>query len=165
MKNIYIDMANLSAECKLKSYNIDYEKFFVWFSDKYKYDNIFLFTGFLEKYTHTYEVNKIIGYKYFFKEAVFNKDENKIKANCDVDIAIHGTIDTIENNLNEAILVTSDGDFASLVKFWKERSVKVRIISPADGERCSYLLKKDNNSVTYLSQIIDKITKENLPSA
>ncbi len=162
MKKVYIDLANLTIETKKRNEEIDFHKFYIWLKGKYKPENIFIFTGFLEKYNSIYEENKKIGYKYIFKEAIFNKEEAKIKANCDVDISIKGTVDTIENNLSEAILITSDGDFASLVKFWKERGVLVKIISPSDPNRCSYLLKKDNNSVTYIKQVISLIRKEEL---
>ncbi len=160
MKKVYIDLANLTIETKKKNEEIDFRKLYVWLKEKYKTESILIFTGFLEKYNNLYEENKEIGYEYIFKEAVFNKEESKIKANCDVDISIHGTLDTIENQLLESILITSDGDFASLVKFWKERNVKVKIISPANPDRCSYLLKKDNNSVTYIKQVLEIIKKD-----
>lgn len=131
----------------------------MFLKNKYKPDNVIIFTGYLEKYKYVYEQNKKIGYTYIFKEAVFNKEENKIKANCDVDISIKGVLDKLENNLEKSLLVTSDGDFASLVKFWKDRKVKVKIFSPAESSRCSYLLKKDNNSVVYMSQVLNKIIK------
>ena len=34
------------------------------------------------------------------------------------------------------------------------------ILSPADPEKCSYLLKKDNTPITYLRQIIEKFVNE-----
>jgi uncharacterized LabA/DUF88 family protein len=160
MKNIYIDMANMAAEYKNKNIEIDFSRLFIFLKNKYKSDNIYIFTGYMEKYKYLYDQNISIGFNYIFKDAVFNKDENKIKANCDVDIAINGTIDTVEKNLSEAILISSDGDFASLVKFWKDRGVQVKILSPVDPNRCSYLLKKDNNSVSYMFQILSKIVKE-----
>ena len=158
--NIYIDMANLYAECRRKDIVLNFESMFNWLKDKYKSDHIYIFTGYLEKYVNHYYANEAIGYKYVFKEAVFNIDENKIKANCDVDIAIHGTLDTIENNLKKALLISSDGDFLSLLKFWISREVKVAILSPADPNKCSYLLKKDNIPITYLKQVIDRFTNE-----
>lgn len=159
MKNIYIDLANLFAEHKVKGVEIDFEKFYIFLKNKYKADNIYIFTGYLQKYDELYKTNESFGFKYIFKDALYNKDENKIKANCDVDIAINGTVDTIENNLELSLLISSDGDFASLIKFWKVRGVKVKILSPADPDRCSYLLKKDNNSVAYMYQILNKIIK------
>ncbi len=152
-------MANLAAECKSKDISINMEYFYIWLCDKYKPDDIYLFIGYLEKYKDEYKENEVIGYKYIFKEAVYNKDEKKIKANCDVDIAIHGTLDKTEKDLEFAVLVTSDGDFASLVKFWQSREVIVRIVSPADPSRCSYLLKRIA-PVTYLIQIVGKIINE-----
>lgn len=158
--SIYIDMANLYSECKSKDLLLNMDSMFKWLTDKYYTKDIYIFTGYLAKYENQYQINERIGYVYVFKEAIFNKDERKIKANCDVDIAIKGTVDTIEYGLTRVVLVTSDGDFLSLINFWKDRKVDVKIISPADPERCSYLLKKDNTPITYLRQIIDRFINE-----
>lgn len=153
-------MANLSIESRKKNIIVDMVLLYKWLIDKYHADDVYIFTGYLMKYTDRYNANQEIGYKYIFKDVIFNRDENKIKANCDVDIAVNGTLDTVENNLCRAILVTSDGDFLSLIKFWLTRSVIVSIISPADPDKCSYLLKKDNIPITYLRQIVARITNE-----
>jgi uncharacterized LabA/DUF88 family protein len=160
MKNIYTDMANLSAECKYKKISIDMDALYTYLSEKYKADNLYIFTGYLSKYDGKYKANEALGFKYIFKEALFNKDENKIKANCDIDIGIKGTVDTIESELREASLITSDGDYVSLVRFWIDRGVRVRLISPADADRCSYLLKKTNISITFMTQIQNKFINE-----
>ena len=152
-------MANLSAECRFKNISINMQSLYVWLHDKYKANSVYICTGYLEKYKEEYEQNKYIGYTYIFKEAVYNKDEQKIKANCDVDIAIHGTVHTLEDNLHTAILISSDGDFASLIKFWQERGVIAKVISPAEPDRCSYLLKK-NAPVTYLGQVLHRFINE-----
>ena len=160
MRNIYIDSANLFAECKSKDIALDMKRFYVWLSDKYKPDNIFIFTGFLEKYKTDYLKNQEIGYSYIFKEAIYNNDEKKIKANCDVDITIQAVLDVIKNDLLFSVLITSDGDFASLVKFMQSHNVEIRVVSPSDPHRCSYLLKRIV-PVTYLYQIKNKIVLEN----
>ena len=54
MRNIYVDMANLSAECRSKEISINMEHLYIWLRDKYKPDNIYLFTGYLEKYKDQY---------------------------------------------------------------------------------------------------------------
>ncbi|MES2623050.1 MAG: NYN domain-containing protein [Patescibacteria group bacterium] len=161
MIKVYIDMANLMSECRVKNIIIDMNSFYVWINDVYKATDVTIFTGYLSKYASEYRLNKKIGYTYIFKEAVFNKDESKIKANCDVDIAIEGAIDCVENYLDMAVLISSDGDFLSLIKFWQSRNIKVRLISPADPNKCSYLLKRINIPTTYLSQVVEKFIYTN----
>ena len=153
-------MANLYSECRSKDLDLNMDSMFKWLTDKYCTKEVYVFTGYLAKYENQYQINEEIGYKYIFKEALFNKDENKIKANCDVDIAIKGVTDTVEDNLFRAVLITSDGDFLSLINFWKNRNVDVRIISPANPEKCSYLLKKDNTPIIYLRQVINRFINE-----
>lgn len=151
-------MANLSAEIKKKEINFDMKSFYIWLHDRYEPDHVYIFTGFLEKYIQEYEANKLFGYEYIFKEAVYNKDEQKIKANCDVDIAIQGTCNTLQDKLHLAVLVTSDGDFASLIKFWHQYNIKTYVISPAEPDRCSYLLKRIT-AVIFMNQVIQRFIK------
>jgi hypothetical protein len=81
-------------------------------------------------------------------------------ANCDVEMAIRGTVDCIENSLTKAILISSDGDFSSPVMFWLKRGLEIKLISPADAKKCSYLLRKIGVPITYLSQVISRFTNE-----
>ena len=147
-------MANLQADCKKNNLEINFERFFVYLSERFTPDNIYIFTGYISRFETDYRAMEEIGYKYIFKEAIINKDENKIKANCDVEIALNGTLDTCEKGLNYAVIISSDGDFSSLVKFWLARKIKVTIISPSSRKECSYLLRKLNTSIIYLDQII-----------
>ena len=153
MKNVYIDLANFIIESKKNNLKINFKKFFIYLQNKFKPDNIYLFTGYIKENENIYNENKNIGYKYIFKDIILNKDENKIKANCDVDISVKGVRDLFESDLKESILISSDGDFLGLINFWKEKKVEIMIISPANPNKCSYLLKKDNNKIIFLNQI------------
>ena len=79
-------MANLYSECKSKGVSLNMRSMFKWLVDKYEADLVYIFTGYLAKHEKQYQFNESIGFVYIFKDAIFNKDEKKIKANCDVDI-------------------------------------------------------------------------------
>lgn len=49
--------------------------------------------------------------------------------------------------------VIYDGDYASLVKFLKERDRLRVILSPHTKEKCSILLKRTNAPITYLNDV------------
>jgi hypothetical protein len=74
-------------------------------------------------------------------------------------------VDVFEGENNQAVLVSSDGDYASLVNFLKERR-KIRILlSPHAENECSILLKRTNTPITYLADVqsLIEIQKEKAP--
>ena len=154
-------MANLIARCEQDSMFVDYEKFYKYLKDKHYAEKIYIFSGYFAKRESEYAQNASYGYTYIFKEAVFNKDESKIKANCDVDITIKCIHDSFEEERGfTRILISSDGDFANMLKYLIQKNINTKIISPAPPERCSYLLKKLNVQTIYLKQIIHHFRNE-----
>lgn len=152
----YIDGANLQKSLP----EIDYKKFQEYLKSKHKVDQIYIFLGKLKSKENFYKSLKKYGYKIIFKEAIRGKD-GKTKANIDVELALEATKNFYEDKPKQAILVSGDGDFSSLIDFWKEKRVKAKILAP-DEKSCSYLLKKRNIWITYLKQpkIYKQITKQ-----
>lgn len=73
------------------------------------------------------------------------------KGNCDADLVLQVACDAYENKFEKAIIVSSDGDYASLVKFLKERDKLRIILSPHTKDLCSILLKRMNVPISYLN--------------
>ena len=75
--------------------------------------------------------------------------------------------DFYEHDLNEAVLVTSDGDYSSLVTFLKEKRVFRALLAPSN--HCSFLLRKLNIPIVYLDNLREKLAiksqKEKAPGA
>ena len=57
-------------------------------------------------------------------------------------------VDYYEKKFDQAVIVSSDGDYAGLVKFLREKGVLDSVISPSN--KCSYLLRKLNIPLIYL---------------
>lgn len=76
-----------------------------------------------------------------------------------------GDADAYENKLGKAVVVSSDGDYASLIKFLKERKQLRIILSPHTKEKCSILLKRTNVPIAYLNdqKSILQAKKEKVP--
>ena len=53
-------------------------------------------------------------------------------------------------NSIKSILVSSDGDYVPLVKFWQHRDQLQVILSPSSTEKCSVLLKRTEAKIVYL---------------
>jgi uncharacterized LabA/DUF88 family protein len=145
----YIDGANLYNGIKSLGWELDYARFRVWLTDKYLVRRAYLFIGLVPKYKDLYTHLQEAGFTLVFKETTYD-GEGKVKGNCDADLVLQAVCDHYEGNLEKAIVVASDGDYSSLVKFLKEKN-KIRVIlSPANKEKCSILLKRTGVQITYL---------------
>ena len=85
-----------------------------------------------------------------FKEVVYDGD-GKPKGNCDADLVLQTTRDTYENKFDNALLVASDGDYASLVSFLQEKQKCYVILFPHPKDKCSILLKRTGAKIAYIN--------------
>lgn len=72
----------------------------------------------------------------------------KVKGNCDAELVLKVAVDYYEKQFDKAVIVASDDDYACLVRFLKEKSVFLSLVSPSN--KCSYLLRKLNIPIVYL---------------
>ncbi len=147
---VYIDGANLYSATKSYDWEFDYRRFRVWLSDKYDAKQVCLFLGLIPKYKNLYEKLQKDGYILIFKEVIYDND-GKVKGNCDADIVVRIMKDCYENNFEKAVLVSSDGDYSSLVSFLIEKDKLETILSPYNTEKCSVLLKRTGASIAYIN--------------
>jgi len=145
----YIDGANLHKGVETLSWNFSYKRFRVWLQEKYGVSQAYLFLGMMPKYKDLYTKLQESGYTLVFKEVVYD-GEGKAKGNCDADIVVHAMQGAYENKFDQAILVSSDGDYAPLVKFLKSRNKIAVILSPYETKKCSVLLKRTGVKISYI---------------
>ncbi|MDD5144694.1 MAG: NYN domain-containing protein [Candidatus Pacebacteria bacterium] len=146
----YIDAANLHNGIGSLGWKLDYARFRVWLSEKYSAKAAYLFIGLVPKYKDLYTHLQEAGFTLIFKETIYDGDGN-IKGNCDADLVLQVTRDYYENKFNRAIIVASDGDYSSLVKFLREKGKMWAILSPANTRKCSILLKRTEAPIIYLN--------------
>ncbi len=160
----YIDGANLHKGVESLGWNMNYQRFRIWLSEKYGVKSAYLFIGLIPKYKKLYTHLQECGFILIFKEVVYD-GEGKAKGNCDADLVLKAAIDYFEKNFDKAILVSSDGDYASLVRFLKEHGKLKTILSPHDKDLCSILLKRTDAPIAYLNNQISilQIKKEKAP--
>lgn len=145
----YIDGANLHQGIESLGWTLDYARFRVWLTEKYKVDTAYLFIGLIPKYKDLYTYLQKVGFTLIFKEVVYD-GEGKAKGNCDADLIVQAMRDSYEEHPAGSILVSSDGDYAPLVKFWKHRKHFQIILSPAKPDKCSILLKRTAVKIVYI---------------
>jgi len=162
----YIDGANLYRGIAGFGWRLDYARFKVWLSEKYGVKNAYIFIGLIPRYGDLYKYLQESGFTLVFKEVVYD-GEGKAKGNCDADLVLQVARDTYENKLDKAIIVSSDGDYASLIKFLKERGKLKVILSPHTKDYCSILLKRTDAPIAYLNdqRLILTAKKEKAPDA
>jgi len=146
----YIDGANLHNGVASLGWELDYKRFRVWLSEKYSVKRAYIFIGLVPKYKGLYTSLQEAGYTLVFKEVIYD-GSGKPKGNCDADLVLQATRDLYEDHFDKALLISSDGDYASLVKFIDERKKFRVILSPADEKKCSILLKRTGVLISYLN--------------
>lgn len=151
---VFIDGANLHQATKRYSWKFDYGAFFVWLKDKYHPKKVYIFIGHSPKYQSNYDYLEKCGYTLIFKEVSYD-NAGKIKGNCDADLVVEAMIGYYEKHFDQAILVSSDGDYARLVSFLKERQSFLTLITPYT--HFSFLLRKLNIPIVLLEKMSMKI--------
>lgn len=146
----YIDGANLHKGSGQLGWKLDYGKLRVWLKEKYGVGQAYLFLGLMPKYKNLYTRLQEQGYTLVFKEVTYD-GTGKVKGNCDADIVVSAMRDTYENNYPQAVLVSSDGDYASLVAFLIEKNKLRVVLSPSTARKCSVLLKRTNAKIAYIN--------------
>lgn len=146
-------------------WNLDYRRFRIWLSEKYKVRLVYLFIGLIPKYKELYKYLQEAGFTLIFKEVVYDGN-GKPKGNCDADLVLQAARDTYENKFNKAVVVSSDGDYAGLVKFLQERQKLLVILSPSNEKKCSILLKRTGAKIAYINDqrsLFELALKEKAP--
>ncbi|MCK9186724.1 NYN domain-containing protein [Candidatus Gracilibacteria bacterium] len=159
MNYAFIDSQNLILGMQRLGWKIDYKKLQVYLKEKYKVKKIYWFTGFLSKNHKLYNFLQNTGYALIFKPVSIS--EGKIKGNCDGDMILQAMIDF--NNYEKAIIITSDGDFYSLVNYLYRKDKLEKVLSPYKKE-CSWILKRvAREKISFINRARDKL--EHLPYA
>ena len=158
----YVDGANLHNGVADFGWKLDYARFRVWLSEKYGVKTAYLFLGLIPRYKDLYTYLQKCGFTLIFKEVIYDGD-GKAKGNCDADLVLQAVCDAYENNFNSAIIVSSDGDYAGLVKFLQGRKKLRVVLSPHTKDKCSILLKRTGAPITYLHDVRSFLRKEKAP--
>lgn len=146
----YIDAANLDKALRLSlNWRMDYARFRIWLKDKYEVEKAYIFIGLVPKYAGLYTYLQECGFELIFKEVMYHS--GKPKGNCDSDLLMKASQDMYEGELNKAVIVASDGDYAPLIKVLMSKDKLETILSPALPDKVSLLLKRTNSPIAYIN--------------
>jgi uncharacterized LabA/DUF88 family protein len=146
MKNYaFIDAQNVHLGIKSLGWKLDWKKFRIYLKEKYHVETAYIFIGFLDSNQNLYSTLQKAGYILIFKPLIYDND-GKVKGNCDADLVLHTILE--KDNYDKAIIVTSDGDFYSLVRYLYENNKLLFVLSPY-VKTCSKLLRKEAKEKIY----------------
>jgi uncharacterized LabA/DUF88 family protein len=145
----FIDGTNLHLSSIAMGWKIDWKRLKKHLEEKYGVAKAYYFIGYVENNQNLYDALKSRGYELVFKKT-FSPKEGELKGNIDAELVLQSMIDY--RVYKEAIIVTSDGDFACLVKYLRLKN-KLREVIASSKEGCSHLLQEAAG--TYISYIDD----------
>ncbi|HVT37934.1 MAG TPA: NYN domain-containing protein [Gemmatimonadaceae bacterium] len=134
----FIDGQNLNLGIQSLGWKLDWRKFRTFLSEKYGVERAFFFIGFIPQYQSLYTSLQKAGFILVFKPVLPARD-GKHKGNVDADLVL-GVMKELDS-YDGAVIVTSDGDFSSLVEHLHKKDKLETVLSPASAT-CSVLLKK-----------------------
>lgn len=132
----FIDSTNLVTALRNLGWPLDFARFRRYLQNKYNIDKAYLFIGFIDENQELYDVLSKQGYELIFKPTYKAKD-GTIKGNCDAELVLQAMVDY--NVYDQAMIITSDGDFFCLVKYLNEQNKLLTVIAP-DKYHASVLL-------------------------
>lgn len=152
----FIDGQNLNLGIKGLGWPLDYKRFRIYLREKYNISIAYLFIGYVSENNDLYGFLQKSGYVLKFKPVLPNKD-GLHKGNVDADLVLQAMIDYHEDNFDQALIVTSDGDFYCLVKYLYEKDKLKMVLSPYVST-CSTLLKKTaKEKICFLNNLKKKL--------
>lgn len=134
----FIDAQNLNLGIKELGWRLDLLRFRIYLTEKYQVKKAYMFLGYLPNNQNLYKRLQEYDYVLIFKP-ILRTPDGKIKGNVDADLVLQVMIDY--KNYEQAVVITSDGDFYCVVNYLYEEDKLKTVLSPIK-EKCSVLLQK-----------------------
>jgi uncharacterized LabA/DUF88 family protein len=132
----FIDGANLLFTFENLRWHLSYHKLRVCLKEHYSVSRAYYFIGDFSEHKFLYLDLDREGYTMMLKPLT-RLPNGKIKANCDTELVLQAMID--KPTYDNAVIVTSDGDFSCLVAHLASCNKLYRVIAPCLAG-CSHLL-------------------------
>ena len=151
----FIDGQNFHLGIKSLGWKVDWGRFRKYLLHKYSAKKVYIFLGYVPKNKKWYDHLRSVGYSIVFKPTKYI--DGTIKGNVDVDLVVECLVSIQE--YDAAIVVTSDGDFYSLIEHLRKANKLKVVLSPA-RKSCSKLLKdRAQEKIQYCDDLRNKIGK------
>jgi uncharacterized LabA/DUF88 family protein len=153
----YIDSQNVYRGIKSLGWEIDWFRYRTYLKEKYSITTAYMFLGYIPTNDSLYELLQKAGFILKFKP-VISDESGKPKGNVDADLVLQVMIDI--ESYNKALIVTSDGDFYSLIRHLYHAN-KLKVVMSPYIKTCSTLLKKEaREKIIYMDNLHQKIGRK-----
>jgi len=150
----FIDGNNFYLSAKELGWKVGHKQLRTFFKDKYQISVAYYFIGYIASNEDLYKNLRINGFTLIFKEVSLD-DNDKPKGNIDAELVLQAMIDF--GNYNQAVIVTSDGDFSCLVKYLIEKGKLLRVLA-SSRHGCSRLVgKAAGTRIDFLDDLRQKL--------
>ncbi|MFH1255223.1 MAG: NYN domain-containing protein [bacterium] len=150
----FIDGQNLNLGIQNLGWKLNFWRFRKYLAEKYSVITAYYFIGYMPGNQPLYSELQKAGYVLVFKPTIPDGDGN-VKGNIDADLVLQAMIDFL--NYGQAIIVSSDGDFYSLVKHLYQNN-KLRFVMSPYVKTCSVLLKKEaKEKIIFMNNLREKL--------
>ena len=150
----FIDTQNVNLTVRDQWWKLDWKKIKVYLKDKYNVSKIYLFIGFIPNNQDMYMFFQNCWYTLIFKPVLIFKDWST-KWNVDAELVLQSMIDY--QKYNKAIIVTGDGDFACLIKYFYEKQKLLKLIVPNKNKYSLFLRKTAKEKIESLTSLRSKL--------
>lgn len=139
----FIDSQNLNVSTQRLGWKMDWKKFRQWLADTHKVEKAYMFIGYVPEFEEMYQQLHEAGYLIVLKptfdmtkpraEAKDQKpdkkeDEKTTKGNVDADLVLWAMKEM--PNYSQAVIVSGDGDFYSLVEYLAGKKRLKKLLTP-----------------------------------
>ncbi|MDD5639185.1 MAG: NYN domain-containing protein [Candidatus Pacebacteria bacterium] len=150
----FIDSQNVNMGVEELGWKLDFRKFITYLREKYSVKTAYLFIGYLPENQRLYANLQKYGYVLIFKP-VMKDNDGKPKGNVDADLVLQVMIDF--DKYDKTVMVSSDGDFYSLVEYLYTKN-KLKVVLSPNKEKCSILLrKKAKEKIDFIDNLKNKL--------
>jgi len=151
----FIDGVNLYKARADLGWEVDTKRLIKHLEETYGVGKAYYFIGFIARNQGLYDRLKSEGYELVYKQTSYVNGE--LKGNIDAELVLKSM--TQYRVYKEAIIVTSDGDFACLVKYLIEKN-KLRSVIASTKEKCSHLLEEASGTyICYADALRNKLKR------
>ncbi len=150
----FIDGNNLHRSTLGMGWKLDTKRFRRYLEEMYGVYKAYYFMGHIEREQKLYDTLKSRGYELVFKETYIDVN-GELKGNIDPELVLKAMIQY--RVYRDAIIVTSDGDFACLVEYLIKKK-KLRSVIASSKRGCSHLLEKASGTyICYMDELRNKL--------
>lgn len=166
----FIDSQNLNLGVQKVGWKMDWKAFRAYLRSEFNVTKAFMFIGYMVENESLYERMHDLGYLIALKPTVDvsssepktnDQEETRsvVKGNIDADLVLYAMKEL--PNYDKAIIVTGDGDFASLVEYLEQQGKLLHIMTP--NWQYSSLLKPWDKYIIRIDQLRHRLAYRDYP--